>query len=118
MAIRSFARPPPRPRSLRPDLNSILTATMTTERFTRRRYLVEPARVRELRGRLGVSGRTVIRGEQRWLEIPWRPDSMRVDVYQRWCGLAKRAADTPIAGSGDRLLSITARQRAIATIQH
>lgn len=54
--------------------------------------------------RLGVSVRTVIRGEQRGLEIPWRSDS-RDGVREAWAALQREA----IAVAADPLLNVTPR---------
>src|SRR5712671_6310735 len=69
----------------------------------RRRYLEPAERVRDLRRqlsltqaefaeRLGVTRRTVIRGEQRGLEIPWR-SGPRGSVWDAWVCLQAAAAD-------------------------
>lgn len=75
-----------------------------SEKFTRRRYLAEPEHVRALRdalhlsqdqfaAALGVTRRTVIRAEQRGLELPWLPDSPRRAVWEAWVRLQAEAAD-------------------------
>ncbi len=69
--------------------------------FGRRRNLVaaeEVRRVRKANGMtqaefalvLGVTVRTVVRGEQRGLEVPMRDDTKRPEVYLKWCRLAAR----------------------------
>jgi transcriptional regulator with XRE-family HTH domain len=50
----------------------------------------------ELAKRLGVTRRTVIRAEQRGIEIPWRPDSPRAAVYAAWAQLQEEAARSPL----------------------
>jgi hypothetical protein len=42
---------------------------------------------------LGLSRRTVIRAEARGLELPWRPDSSRGEVLERWGQLRRQAGD-------------------------
>lgn len=74
-----------------------------TERYGRDRDLISGAdvlRVRmllnmtqeQLAAELGVHRRTVIRGESRGLEIPWRNDSRRKIVREVWQQLQARAA--------------------------
>jgi ribosome-binding protein aMBF1 (putative translation factor) len=66
------------------------------------RQLVEAADVSTLRealglsqaqlaAQLGVSRRTIIRGELRGMEIPFRPDSTRSSVYEAWNQLSDLA---------------------------
>lgn len=77
--------------------------------YKRRRDLIDAERVRLVRetlglsqgqfaSALGVARRTVIRGEQRGLDIPWyRPDSTRGRVLEAWKRLEQQAADRPRA---------------------
>jgi DNA-binding XRE family transcriptional regulator len=76
----------------------------------RRRHLIEAAEVTRVRtalnlskaqfaSALGVARRTVIRGEERGLELPWRPDSTRAAVWDAWGRLAAEAADRQRARS-------------------
>jgi hypothetical protein len=69
----------------------------------RHRYLEPAEHVRELRRRLslsqgefaerlGVTRRTVIRGEQRGLELPLGSWGPRGDVWTRWCELQRLPA--------------------------
>ena len=53
----------------------------------------------ELAARLGVTRRTIIRGEQRGLELPWRPDSPRAHVYKAWRELQEEALRSPLNSS-------------------
>lgn len=73
------------------------------EEFGRRRDLIPAAEVRRVRLKnhmtqaafavaLGVTARTVVRGEKRGLEIPMRPDTLRPEVWVNWCRLARKAA--------------------------
>lgn len=70
--------------------------------FGRQRQLVEAADVSTLRevlgmtqaqlaSELGVSVRTIIRGELRGMEISWRSDSARSHVRDAWVRLRSRA---------------------------
>lgn len=70
--------------------------------MSKRRSLIPPERVREVRAslklsqrefaeRLGVSRRTVIRGEQRGLEVPWATWKSRGDVRIAWDELEEDA---------------------------
>lgn len=56
---------------------------------------------KEFAARLQVSRRTIIRGEQRGIEIPWYSTSdLRVGLYKLWGDLEVLAADR--ARAGDR----------------
>lgn len=75
----------------------------------RHRYLQPAEDVRALRfslqltqaqfaARLGVSKRTVIRGEQRGLELPWTEYGPRGNVWIAWKAMQLEAADRAAAG--------------------
>lgn len=72
---------------------------MKRQRFKRRRFLIDAAEVRNLRARLelsqrefaeelGVSHRTIVRAEQRGLEVPLDHRSPRAHVRHAWVRLA------------------------------
>jgi len=74
-----------------------------TEGNGRRRELISGAEVLRIRmllnmtqeqlaAELGVHRRTVIRGEARGIEIPWRVDTRRADVRDVWHQLQDKAA--------------------------
>jgi DNA-binding XRE family transcriptional regulator len=71
--------------------------------YGRHRGLVDAAEVRRVRAALeltqaqlaaalGVSRRTVIRGEARGMDIPWRGDSSRAGVRAAWVRLQAKCA--------------------------
>ncbi len=69
--------------------------------YGRRRDLIPAAEVRRVRAAhhmtqaefavaLDVSPRTIVRGEQRGLEVPMHQDTRRPTVYVNWCRLARK----------------------------
>jgi DNA-binding XRE family transcriptional regulator len=74
--------------------------TRIDDKFGRRRDLIPAVDVRRVRAALGmtqvdfataigVSPRTVVRAEQRGLEVPMRPDTKRPEVWVNWCRLQR-----------------------------
>jgi DNA-binding XRE family transcriptional regulator len=68
----------------------------------RKRPLVDPTEVRRVRvalgmtqgqfaAALGIHVRTVVRGEARGLEVPWRGDTLRPGVWLAWYRLKAKA---------------------------
>jgi len=73
------------------------------EEFGRRRDLIPADEVRRVRAAhgmsqtdfavaLGVTARTIVRGEQRGLYVPMRPDTRRPEVWVNWCRLQRSRA--------------------------
>jgi hypothetical protein len=65
---------------------------------------------------LGVSRRTVIRGEQRGLEVPWfsASNTGRHDLHERWCALQAQAADRAARRRADGVIVSPVSGRSLA----